>query len=80
MVAIGAIALMILGGSSETQTTAAYTPDVIAYIVLLLNPVCIAAGNLAMRRMRKLDDSVVSAYMALSLFVIFLPICLLHPD
>ena len=70
---------MILGGE-ERETRAAYTPHFMAYVALIMNPLCISAGNLAMRAMRKLHDNVVSAYMALSLFVVFLPICLLSGD
>ena len=33
-----------------------------------------------MRAMRKLHDNVVSTYMALSIFVVFLPICLVSGD
>ncbi len=70
---------MILGGQSA-DTRPAYTPGIMAYIALLLNPLCISAGNLAMRAMRKLNDNVVSAYMALSLFVVFLPICIISGE
>ena len=79
LVAFGGIALMILGGEGG-ETRPAYIPGLMAYVALLLNPLCISAGNLAMRAMRKLNDNVVSAYMALSLFVVFLPICLLSGD
>lgn len=77
--AFGGIALMLLGGE-DTETRAAYIPGILAYVALLLNPLCIAAGNLAMRAMRGMNDNVVSAYMALSLFVVFLPICLIRGD
>ena len=70
---------MILGGE-ERESRINYTPHFMAYVALLMNPLCISAGNLAMRAMRKLHDNVVSAYMALSLFVVFLPICLLSGD
>jgi len=76
--AFAAIGLMILGGSPDDEPTlAAYTPTIFAYVVLLMNPLCLAAGNLAMRAMRKLDDNVVSVYMSLSLFLVFFPMCLL---
>jgi drug/metabolite transporter (DMT)-like permease len=77
--AFGGIAFMILGGD-DTERRPAYTPHFLAYVALLMNPICISAGNLAMRAMRKLHDNVVSAYMALSLFVVFFPICLLSGD
>ena len=79
LVAFGGIALMILGGEGG-ETRPAYIPGIMAYVALLLNPLCISAGTFAMRAMRKLNDNVVSAYMALSLFVVFLPICLLSGD
>ena len=77
--AFAGIAFMILGGDSEERRPA-YVPHFLAYVALLMNPVCISAGNLAMRAMRKLHDNVVSAYMAISLFLVFLPICLLSGD
>jgi drug/metabolite transporter (DMT)-like permease len=77
--AFGGIAFMILGGE-DGERRPAYTPHFLAYVALLMNPLCISAGNLAMRAMRKLHDNVVSAYMAISLFVVFMPICLLSGD
>jgi drug/metabolite transporter (DMT)-like permease len=77
--AFGGVILMILGGENS-EYRPAYTPTILAYIALLCNPLCIAAGNLSMRAMRKLNDNVVSAYMATSLFVVFLPICLLSHE
>lgn len=77
--AFGGIILMIMGGDNS-ESRPAYMPTILAYIALLCNPLCIAAGNLAMRAMRKLNDNVVSAYMATSLFVVFLPICLLSHE
>lgn len=69
------IGLVILGGKPQDKP-AEYTPTMLAYAALLLNPFAISAGNLAMRAGRKLNDNVVSCYMALALFVVFLPICL----
>jgi len=40
-----------------------------------MNPVCLAAGNLAMRGMKELEDAVVACYMSLSLFIIFFLVC-----
>jgi drug/metabolite transporter (DMT)-like permease len=77
--AFAGISLMILG-SEGTETRPAYTPNTLAYIALLCNPLCIASGTVAMRAMRKLNDNVVSAYMALLLFVVFLPISLISGE
>jgi drug/metabolite transporter (DMT)-like permease len=79
LLAFGGILLMILGGDNSEKRPA-YTPGLIAYVALLLNPICIAAGNLAMRAMRKLNDNVVSSYMATSLFVVFFPLCLVNNE
>lgn len=79
LIAFGGLTLMIIGGEGG-ETRPAYTPTLMAYVALLLNPLCIAAGTLAMRSMRRLNDNVVSVYMALSLFVVFLPICLLSGE
>ncbi len=76
LVAFGGLTLMIVGGKA-VEHRPAYTPTTLAYVALLLNPFCISAGTLAMRKMRKLNDSVVSIYMAILHFVVFLPICLL---
>jgi len=74
-----AIGLVILGGKTpEDAPVTAYTPTLFAYIALIFNPLCISAGGIAMRAMRKLNDNVVSCYMALALLVIFTPICLIN--
>ena len=41
-----------------------------------MNPLAVSTGNIAMRKGRKLNDNVVSCYMALSLFLVFTPICI----
>lgn len=69
------IGLVILGGTPQNKP-AEYTPTTLAFVALLMNPFAISAGNLAMCAGRKLNDNVVSCYMALALLVIFLPICL----
>lgn len=76
LIAFAAIALVILGGEPSENTNPALRPTNLAYVALLLNPLCISAGNLAMRAGRKLNDNVVSCYMALCLLIVFLPICL----
>lgn len=65
---------MILGGDPESSKNLV-APSLIAYIILVLNPICLAAGNLAMRGMKELEDAVVACYMSLSLFIIFFLVC-----
>lgn len=79
MITFTCIALVILGGKNVEQPQE-YTPTTWAFVALFLNPFAIGSGNLAMRAGRKLNDSVVSCYMALALFVIFLPICILNNE
>jgi hypothetical protein len=74
LVAFGGIALMILGGDPSSSSNLA-APSIIAYVILVMNPVCLAAGNLAMRGMKELEDAVVACYMSLSLFIIFFLVC-----
>jgi drug/metabolite transporter (DMT)-like permease len=68
--------MVILGGETKENTNPLYDPSIWAYVALLSNPLAIAAGNLAMRKGKKLNDSVVSCYMALAMLVFFLPFCL----
>lgn len=68
--------MVILGGETKENANPLYDPSIWAYVVLLLNPLAISAGNLAMRKGKKLNDNVVSCYMALSLLVFFLSFCL----
>ena len=42
-------------------------------MILVSNPFAIASGNIAMRSMRKLHESVVSCWMNLSMICIFVP-------
>lgn len=68
---------MITTGEEAAETRPEYTPTTWAYLALILNPICLSSQQLAMRSMKKLNDSVVSTYMAFSLLVVFLPICLI---
>jgi drug/metabolite transporter (DMT)-like permease len=70
-VAFGGISLMILGGEEESKLPA-YTPTPIIYFAVVIHPFFLAASNLAMRAARKLADSIVTFYMALSLLIVFL--------
>jgi hypothetical protein len=79
LLALGGVCLMILGGEAP-EIMPSRVPTFAAYLALICNPLCIAAGNISMRAMRKLHDNVVSTYMALSIFVVFLPICLVSGD
>lgn len=49
-----------------------YTPSGLNYVMLLLLPVFVSISTLATRKARRLGESVVTSYMALSLFLVFL--------
>jgi hypothetical protein len=66
---------MILGGT-DTETRPQYLPTLWVYIAFFFQPFAVSAGTLAMRAARKLNEDVVSCYMAFSLLLVFYPICL----
>ena len=67
LLAFVAVAIMILGNSTaDEENEDSQLPGTLAIIALILNPVAIAIGNIAMRSMRKLPDEVVSCWMNLS--------------
>ena len=74
-VAFCGICLMILCGEHQERSSE-YTPSPIMYIVLLMLPVCASVGSIASRKVKNLNQNVISVYMVLSLFVIFLPVSL----
>lgn len=75
LIAFLGVSFMILGGRDQ-ETRLVYQPNLLIYIVFLLQPVALSAGTLAMRAARKLNEDVVASYMAFSLFLVFFPICL----
>lgn len=74
-IAFSGLALMILGGDQEAKRPA-YTPTLLIYIAVICQPFFLSATTLAMRAARKLNESVIATYMAISLLVVFLPICI----
>lgn len=79
LVAFTGIAMMILCGEKR-ETRAQYTPTPILYFVLIMLPICASLGNIAQRKVKKLNFNVITIYMNVSLLVIFLPACLLMGD
>jgi drug/metabolite transporter (DMT)-like permease len=75
LLAFGAVSIMILGDPDRgSEKKDKITPSTIAITALVLNPIAIALGNLAMRSMRKLNENVVSCWMSCSMIIIFVPI------
>lgn len=75
IVAFCGISLMILGGNNEIRSPA-YTPTPIIYFAFIILPFFLSISTLATRAARKLNESVVSFYMASSLLVVTFVICL----
>lgn len=66
---------MILGDPDQgLENKDKIKPSAIAITALVINPIAIAFGNLAMRSMRKLNENVVSCWMSFSMIIIFVPI------
>lgn len=66
---------MILCGTPQ-ERRAEYTPSPIMYAVLFALPFCAAVGSIAQRKVKSLNQNVISVYMVLSLFLIFYPLSL----
>jgi drug/metabolite transporter (DMT)-like permease len=69
LIAFFGVVLMIVGGSPQDEEVVS-SKSWYLYLLLMLNPVFIATGELAMRRMKKMPDTVVSLYMNLALFFV----------
>ena len=76
VISFAAIALVIMFGKQAPENELNYTVNYWEYLGLVCLPFSISAGNLAMRAMKKLPEAVCSCYLALSLLVIYLPVCL----
>jgi len=55
-----AVTMMVLGGNESSLKL--YTDNIFALVVLLLNPVAISFGMIAMRSMRSTEEWTVSSY------------------
>ena len=66
---------MILGGKDEIKSPA-YTPTPIIYFAFIILPVFLSVSTLATRAARKLNESIVSFYMAASLLLVCSVVCL----
>lgn len=69
------IAMMLLCGNTQPKP-AEYTPSPIMYIALIGLPISAAIGGVAQRKVKNLNQNVMSVYMVVALFVIFLPLSL----
>lgn len=58
-----------LDGEAETQSSVQYIGNL---VILLINPIIIGCGVIAMRQMRKMHESVITSYMNLMLLAIML--------
>ena len=67
----GAIVL-ILGGENDDPVPQG--SSLIGFICLIMNPVFVAIGTIMMRKMKKLNESVVSCYMNATTIIVFAPI------
>ena len=75
LLAFGAVSIMILGDPNGDEKKPDYLkPNFTAIAALVFNPVAIAIGNIAMRSMRKLNESVVSCWMSCSMILLFVPL------
>ena len=63
--------MILCGKQDQSETSQASTPDTWSYAVLLMNPLSISTVHMVTRKMRKLDEGVISAYMALSMVIVF---------
>ena len=72
-----AVSMMILGNYSQETSFERVAAPGWALIVLILNPFIIAVGQIVMRKMKKLHESVVSCYSNLSQFIFITPIAFL---
>lgn len=70
--------MVILGGTKEKQELE--ESNWVLIMVLLLNPIAIAVGNIAMRKMRKMPELVVSSYMNVTLGIVSPCVVLISGD
>ena len=79
LVAFGGIALVIKGGQDNSMATIEEGSWLLT-LALLMNPLAIAVGNIAMRSMRKMPELVVSSYMNITLGVLSTAIVFISGD
>jgi len=70
---IGTI-VVLLGTDHSASSPEATESHLASLLILLCNPIIIAAGVIAMRKMRKMHESVITTYMNLMLLTIMLVI------
>jgi drug/metabolite transporter (DMT)-like permease len=75
--AFSAVSIMVFGDPNNQNKKDRPSPNLIAIIALFFNPIAIATGNVAMRKMRKLHENVVSCWMSLSMIFVFVPLVLI---
>ena len=62
---IGCVALVIFGAQGEDKS--AMQTNMLATIALIAQPVLLAGGNITMRQMRKMPETLVSTYLNIAL-------------
>lgn len=75
--AFSAVSIMVFGDPNNQNKKDRPCPNLIAIVALFFNPIAIATGNVAMRKMRKLHENVVSCWMSLSMIFVFVPLVLI---
>lgn len=71
VLALIGIFAVILGGTSKNKDTGEepMLPYAVLYLLLMINPFLSAGGTIAMRKMKKFSDAVVSWYMLWSIMI-----------
>ena len=78
LLAFGAVSIMIFGDpNSDADNKEKLKPSHAAIVALVLNPMAIAIGSIAMRSMRKLREEVVSCWMSTTMLILFVPLVFL---
>ena len=73
-----AVTMMVLGGNKSSLKL--YTDNIFALVVLLLNPVAISFGMIAMRSMRSTEEWTVSSYNYLCQLLVMTPCVLIWEE
>jgi drug/metabolite transporter (DMT)-like permease len=69
ILAFSAVSLILIG-SEATENEVFSEPTTFGYACLIFIPICVGAGDIAMRKMRKLHEIVVSFYLNFALTIL----------
>ena len=64
-----------LDGGNEEESEASTVPVIVKYTCLLINPILMALGQVMTRKMRKLNENVVSCYMNALAIPVMIGLC-----